>query len=164
MMHRTKVLTCVQLVLIFCTVFSSEMSSAQQAIQGAWKLMEESVTSPDTSYTNVQTQPSPLMFTKTHYSLIRVRGNEARQLYANPEERTDAEIVAAYSSISANSGTYEISGSELKRKVMVAKNPNFMAEAPTLTSTYKIEGDSLWLTWKRSDGQSTRAQKYKRLE
>ena len=137
---------------------------AQETIQGAWKIMETSVTSADTSYTNVQTQPSLLIFTEKHYSLMRVRGNEPRQLYANPEERADTEIVAAYNSITANSGTYEISGSAHKRKVMVAKNPNFMAEASTLTFTYKIDGDTLWLTSKSDDGLTTNVRKCTRLE
>ncbi len=121
-------------------------------LEGAWQTTEVSFTSPDSSWTETSLQPSLFVFAKQHYSIMLVPGTEPRSLFAGDEptfgsfEPTDAEKLAAYDSFIANSGTYQVSGSTLTARPMVAKNPNFMSGG-SLAFTYQIEGDTLRLTF-----------------
>lgn len=119
-------------------------------LEGAWKYVELSTTSPDTSSTITSPQPSLYIFLKQHYSVMFVPGSEPRELFSGDEpvlgsDPTDAEKLAAYDSFIANSGTYELTDSTLTTRPMVAKNPNFMAGG-SLTFTYRVEADTLRLT------------------
>ena len=120
-------------------------------LEGAWKYVEFSTTSPDTTSTITSPQPSLYIFLKQHYSIMFVPGSEPRQLFSGDEptlgsaEPTDAEKLASWDSFIANSGTYELTDSTLTTRPMVAKNPNFMSGG-SLTYTYQIEGDTLRLT------------------
>ncbi len=61
------------------------------------------------------------------------------------QEPTDAEVLTAYGSFIANSGTYEVSGSTIVTRPIVAKTPNVMAGG-SLSYRYIVEGDALWLS------------------
>jgi hypothetical protein len=80
-----------------------------------------------------------------------VPGDEPRELFSGDApvlgtlEPTDAEVLTAFGSFIANSGTYEVSGSTITTRPTVAKTPNFMAGG-SLSYTYRVEGDTLWLT------------------
>jgi len=128
----------------------------QETLEGAWRVTEESFESPAASWTNTSPQPSLHIFAEQHYSIMLVPsgadgGSQPRELFPGNEpvlgsaEPTDAEKVAAYDSFIANSGTYEVSGSSLTTRPMVAKSPNVMS-GESLTYTYQIEGDTLQLT------------------
>jgi len=135
---------------------AAEEPVMQETLEGAWRVTEESFESPDASWTNTNPQPSLYIFAKQHYSIMLVPsgsdgGSQPRELFPGNEpvlgsaEPTDAEKVAAYDSFIANSGTYEVSGSSLTTRPMVAKSPNVMS-GESLTYTYQIEGDTLQLT------------------
>jgi len=128
-------------------------SASEPSLKGAWRITEFSTTSPDTSITNSAPQPSLFVFLDGHYSSMYVPGDEPRQLFAGDqvvvgtEEPTEAEKIAAFDSFIANSGTYEVTGSTLTTRPIVAKNPNFMAGG-SLSYTYAFEGESVRLTAK----------------
>jgi hypothetical protein len=142
-----------------------EAASLEQPLEGAWKAVEVSVTAADTSWTATDLQPSLYIFAAQHYSIMFVPDTEPRQLFSGDDpvlglvEPTDAEKVAAFDSFIANSGTYGVSGSTLTTRPIVAKTPNFMAGG-SLTFTYQIEGDTLWLTlrlpWEEGTEQRTK--------
>lgn len=115
-------------------------------VEGAWVVT--SWTSPDGD-TNAEPRPGLLVFTKTHYSIMFVPGSEPRTQWTG-EQMTDADMVAAYPTIIANSGRYEVNGNELTTRAFVAKNPNYMGEWPenAVTYTFEIDGEGrLHLTW-----------------
>ncbi len=122
----------------------------EAALQGAWVLTSVSDTSD-----NVISEPQPglFVFTGTHYSMMFVNGADPREQFADEAARTDAEVVAAYNSVTANSGRYEVHGDTLTRRAYVAKNPNYMGGWPENETTvaFRIEGDTLHWTW--SDGE-----------
>lgn len=93
-------------------------------------------------------QPGLILFTHSHYSVMYVSSGEPRAALSG-ESTTDTELAAAYRTITANSGRYEVSGNEITTRAFVAKNPNYMAAWPENASTYtfSIEGDTLTLTW-----------------
>jgi len=145
-----------------CTPSAEQEPAAQEAataeaemphspLVGAWRITEFSSSGPDTSYTISDPQPSLLIFLTSRYSQMYVPGDEPRELFSGDEpvlgaqEPTDAELLTAYGSFIANSGTYEVSGSTITTRPIVAKTPNFMAGG-SLSYTYRVEGDTLWLT------------------
>ena len=89
------------------------------------------------------------IFARTHYSIMRAIGGQSRALFKtlNPES---AEKIAANDAFIANAGTYELSGTMLTTRPIIAKNPNFMGGG---FDTYEIqrEGETLWLNGKSSN-------------
>lgn len=135
-------------LLVLCATVVSAQSSTKKPIEGAWKVTEIVVTGAEAS--NVPNpQPGLFIFTKTHYSVMWVPGNQSRSLFKG-EDPTDQEKIAAYDSFVANSGTYEVAGATITLHPMVARSPNFMAGGVS-KSQMRIEGTTLWLTQKNTD-------------
>ena len=88
---------------------------------------------------------------ESHYSSMRVTGDQPRELFVGDAPvigsltPTDAEIIAACRAISASSGTYEVSGSTLTIRPIVAKNPGVMSGV-SLTRTIQVMDGMLHLT------------------
>jgi len=74
--------------------------------------------------------------------------------------------VQAYDTFIANSGTYEISESILTTRPVMAKNPNFMTGSHSAVHSYRIEADSLWVTfvWNELPSERCFTTKLVRLE
>jgi lipocalin-like protein len=134
--------------LILCATVVSAQSSKKKPIEGAWKVTEIVVTGADPSSVP-NPQPGLIIFTKTHYSVMWVPGNQPRSLFKG-EGPTDQEKIAAYDSFVANSGTYEVAGATITLHPMVARSPNFMAGGVSKFQL-RIEGTTLWLTQKNTD-------------
>ncbi len=60
-----------------------------------------------------------------------------------------------------STGTYEVTGSTVTVRAIVAKNPN--NEGRTWTYTYRIEGDTLWTIFETATGAEISIT-YQRLE
>ena len=120
-----------------------QMTIKSSALQGAWTITEVSVTTPDTSWTEANPQPGLYIFLERHYSTLIVQGSEPREFLS--DDPTDAEFLAAFGPFIANSGTYEVSGTTLTVRPLVAKVPEAMSDN-SFTYTYRVEGDTLRLT------------------
>lgn len=94
------------------------------------------------------TQPGLVIFTSTHYSMMFVEGAAPRARYAG-ETMTGAEMVAAFKTVIANSGRYEVSGNQITIRAYVAKNPNYMGDWPdnAVHASFHIAGDTMHLEW-----------------
>jgi hypothetical protein len=95
-------------------------------------------------------QPGIFIFTGTHYSIMYVNTAELRPGYDDEAGQTDAETLAAYESLTANSGGYEIDGNTFTTYAYVAKDTNYMGGFPENDTVYEFErdGDSLIITTK----------------
>ena len=99
-----------------------------------------------------------MIFTRGHYSLLSVNGTEPRPKFPpakDPTKLTDAEKIARFEQwnlFSANSGTFEIKGTTLTRRPIVAKNEQVMANPP-ITEEVQMDGNDLWITAKSAPGQ-----------
>jgi hypothetical protein len=137
--------------LIVLAACQPEITEDVNPLVGAWRVSELSVESPDTSYTITDVQPSLYMFTERHYSFMRVTGDQPRELFVGDapvigsRTPTDAERIAACSAFTANSGTYEVSGSTLTLRPVVAKNPGVMSGV-TFTRTIQVMEGMFHLT------------------
>ncbi len=133
-------------VVIFMPLTAQGQSSA---LRGVWKSTEVSLTSPDTSWTRTDARPALLMFTEHHYSWMGTGGSGSRERLS--DEPSDAERLEAWQPFFASAGTYEVTGSTVTRRPIVAKNPNNEGSW-TSTYRYRIEGDTLWMTWETATG------------
>jgi len=108
--------------------------------------------------TNKSPQPSLYLFTGQHYSIMTVNGTAPRKDFGapkDPSKLTDAEKIARYEAwdaFTANSGTYQVSGSSLTTRPLVAKNPGVMT-GPAAMREFRIEGKTLTLIQKSAAGQ-----------
>lgn len=146
----------VALSILFCVLSASAaFAQTKSPIEGVWKITE--VVTPsrnpaEKGVTNSNPQPGLIIFTRGYYSQVMVPGAEPRAEVApakDPQNLTDAEKIARYehwNRFTANSGTYEIKGTTLTRRAIVAKNLQVMtAQAPNVQE-FKLEGpNTLWL-------------------
>jgi hypothetical protein len=114
-------------------------------LEGVWKVTEVVVTGAD-AYITSAPQPSVFIFAKNHYSFLWVMGDTPRALYKT-QRPSNAEKLAAFDSLNAGAGTYEVSGSTVTFRHIVAKGPN----AAFIAEQFSIDGDTLILTWVSSD-------------
>src|SRR5712691_12332793 len=104
------------------SVTIAAQSGSRGPLEGTWNVTEIVVTGAG-AFSAPSPNPGLFIFTKTHYSVFMVPVKQPRSLFET-ETPTTAEKVAAFDSMAANTGTYEISGSTLTVRPMVAKNPN----------------------------------------
>jgi hypothetical protein len=138
----------------------------QGTLQGAWKVTEFSTSISSASKITTTAQPGIFIFTKKHYSIMFLSIDKPRSEVPlkNP---TDAQKVAAWEPLSANSGSYEITGTTLTTHPMIAKNPAVMKPGAFVTYDFKIQRNTLLLTPKESNtapGSNPPTFKFLRLE
>ena len=146
------------LSIVFCVLSASAtFAQTKSPLEGVWKIVEELAPSTNpadkgatTTYSNPQ--PGLIIFTRGHYSAVIVTSPEPRAAVApakNPQSLTDAEKIALYEQCKgfrANSGTYEIKGSTLSIRPIVAKSVEVMTRQTPITWEFKLESpNTLWL-------------------
>jgi hypothetical protein len=167
------------LSIVFCVLsVSTAFAQTKSPVEGVWKIVE--VAAPGTNpaekgatTTNSNPQPGLIIFTKGYYSQVIVRGGQPRAAVEpakDPQNLTDAEKIARYEQwgpFTANSGTYEVKGTTLTIRPIVAKSVEVMTGGTPLELTFKLEGpNTLWLI-PPADQSATRPQnklKLTRLE
>jgi hypothetical protein len=116
-----------------------------QEVTGAWRLDEIATTGTDAK-TAKFTNPNIYLFTKGHFSIIRVEGDKPRSTDPWMEMTRDQVIDAYIKQFTASGGTYDMKGSTLTMKTTIAKNPAFMARANWISYTVKFTGQTMTLT------------------
>lgn len=93
-------------------------------------------------------QPGIFIFTSTNYVFMYVNTAEPRPGYDAEAGMTDAEKMAAYDSLTANAGGYEIDGSKFTTYAYVAKDTNYMGGFPEngVEHEFVRDGDALTIT------------------
>jgi hypothetical protein len=117
--------------------------AAAQEVTGAWRLDE--ISGPD-GKTAKFTNPNTYLFTKGHFSIIRIEGDKPRSTDPWMEMTRDQLIDAYIKQFTASGGTYEMKGSTLTMKTTIAKNPAFMARANWISYAVKFNGQTMTLT------------------
>jgi hypothetical protein len=144
-----------QHILVFALCLLPATVIAQTtSVEGVWKIAERIVpgTHPrakGVTITNTS-PPSLIIFTRGYYSQVYLGSAESRATFArakDPKNLTDAEKLVRFeqwSPLFANAGTYEIKGSTLTMRPIVAKNANLMNGSHAVE--FKLEGpNTLWL-------------------
>jgi hypothetical protein len=117
-------------------------------VVGVWKVSEIVVTGAGASAVP-SPQPGLFIFTRGHYSIMYVPGSKPRALKKAEAPTTD-EKVAAFDSFLANAGIYELAGSNLTIRPVVARDPNYMVGGFNKYE-FRIDGNTLTLTNRSTD-------------
>jgi hypothetical protein len=125
---------------------AAEGSAQAEALEGAWRRIEvigtDGVVTP--------TQPGLRLYVDGFYSVQFVPGTEPRP--ALPDSNaTAADLRATLGRYNATSGTYEVNGDVITQRPTVALNPAGMQPTSSATLTFRIVGDTLWLTQTGTD-------------
>ena len=152
------------LLVAFCMLVPviglAQGGSNAPPIEGVWRITRI-VTTGANAATTAAPQPSLVIFARGHYSYLSVNSSQPRPDVAPakvPNKLTDAEKLARYemwNPFTAQSGTYEIKGSSLTRRPVVAKNVNVMTTNPPIVQEFTVQGDTLVLVTKSAAGQPT---------
>ena len=129
---------------ISLTLMLSGLAAAQE-VAGAWRLDEVKTTGTD-GKTSKFSQPNIYLFTKGHFSIIRIEGDKPRSTDSWTTMTPDQVIDTYVKQFTASGGTYDMKGSTLTMKTTIAKNPGFMARANWISYTAKISGQTMTLT------------------
>jgi hypothetical protein len=139
-------------VLVILAPVLLSAQGSKNSLEGVWKVTEIVVTGANAS-TNSSPLPGLYIFTKGHYSIVTENGTKARPATIGPQS-PDAQRLAAYDALTAQSGTYQIKGTTLTTRPLIAKNPNVMAAtAQPGVREFKVEGNALSLIQKSAAGQ-----------
>jgi hypothetical protein len=145
---RLKLAIKILIVLsIFCSTLVAQ-GGGRQTLEGVWKVTEIVFTGAG-AYVTSAPQPGVFIFTKSYYSWTWLPGTQPRALF-KAEAPTTEEKLAAFDSLPASSGTYELNGSMVTFRPIVAKGPNIVS----IDEHFQIEGDTLTLTWASSDSRT----------
>ncbi len=134
-------------ICIVSAVANAQGNSGKQ-IKGIWKVAEIKITGNNAGKVS-NPQPGFIIFGRKYYSIMYVASDQERPVYAGAAPTTE-EKIAAFDSLLANAGTFEISGKTLTIRPTVARNPGFSGGGFAVYQV-RIEGKTLWLTIKNSD-------------
>lgn len=111
--------------------------TGRKPIEGAWRVTEIVVTGASTS--SVATpQPGLMIFTSGYYSIMYVGGSQARKPFIT-EDPTSEERLAAFDSFSANTGIYELAGTTLTIRPIVARIlASWLADSTSISFESKV--------------------------
>lgn len=130
--------------LILLILVLSGLAVAQN-VAGAWRLDEIKTTGADAK-TAKFTNPNIYLFTKGHWSSIRIEGDKPRSTVSWPEMTQDQVIDTYIKQFTASGGSYDLKGTTLTMKTTIAKNPNIMTRGDWISYTVKIDGQTMTLT------------------
>lgn len=139
-------MTRIAVTVLAVLVLSLTAAAQASKIIGVWKLVEVKTTGekPETITTF---QPNIFIYTKGHYSIVRVSGTEPRPVADDSSKLTADELRKTFvTDFVANAGTYEIKGDRITMRPIVAKSPGYMQPGTFITQVFKIEGKFLTMT------------------
>jgi len=139
--------TVISNVVAIAWLLAVPVAQAETPLEGAWIV---------SSWENLDgkriadPQPGIFIFTSTNYSIMYVNTAEPRPGYNADAGQTDSEKLAAYDSLTANAGGYEIDGNTFTTYAYVAKDTNYMGGFPENDTEYEFErnGEKLTITSK----------------
>jgi hypothetical protein len=102
------------------------------------------VSGPEGESVDAQPLPGLYIFTREHYSIVRMLGGQLPPDNARLWFPTMAEKAGQHDAIIVNAGTYELADSILTTHPVAAKTPEFIGGRTVYV--WKIVADSLWLT------------------
>jgi len=130
------------IVLLLASVANAQLKPT--LLTGTWSLTEVKTTG--SKGRTISNAPGLLLFTGNHYSRLYIASDQPRKPLEDQSKATAAELLAVWGPVVVSSGTYEISGSTVTLRPIVAKNPEVMAPGAIGVYSFKVEGDKLSMT------------------
>ena len=142
------VLVAVAFVAVVTTVSCGQVQAPPELdapaipLRGVWSI---TTVSPGGSGETIEPAQSGLViFTTNHYSAVHSDRADPRPLPKESFNPTTEEKVAQYDTIIVSAGTYDVNGSSIVFRPMVAKSAELVGGE--LTSDYQIAGELLTIT------------------
>lgn len=129
--------------------------SKRGSLQGVWQTVEVTVTGPGARTIKIpEPRPNLVIVTAKYYSRVEDHSDRPRPIIADVAKATADELRAVWDPFVGEAGTYEVTdGNVITMRPLVAKNPAAMAPGAFITYSYKLDGDTLWVTLqKNQDG------------
>lgn len=114
-----------------------------ESISGVWRVAK--IEREYSASTNESPEPSQLMFTNSHYSIVWIPVEQGTHAFETRWQPTDQEKLQRYGEIVVNTGTYSVEGSRLRIVPIVARVPEFMGGYIDYEISWN--GDNLVLTF-----------------
>ena len=122
------------------------------SVQGVWEAVQVTMTGPSPrTITIPEPRANVTILTAKHYSRVEVHAEGPRPPIADIASATADELRAAWGPFFGEAGTYEITGGNtITMRPVAAKNPAAMAPGAFTTHTFRLQGDTLWVTDQRN--------------
>jgi hypothetical protein len=118
-------------------------SATAKDVAGAWQLQE--IRTADAKVLKFS-NANQYLFTKGHFSIIRVEGDKPRSTESWTTMTPDQVVDTYVKQFTASGGTYDLKGETLTMKTTIAKNPNIMTRGDWISYAVKFSGDTMTLT------------------
>ena len=122
----------------------------RQSIQGAWRIVEATITGAEPRTIAFGERPNLTIFTAKHYSRVEVQADKPRPIVANVATASADELRAVWGPVVSEAGTYDVTAGVLTMRPIASKNPAVMGPGVFITYSYKLDGDTLSLTQQRN--------------
>jgi len=124
---------------------------AKNPLQGVWQTVEIAIGGPNPrTITPADPRSFLTIFTARHYSQTEVQSDGPRPVIPDTAKATADELRAVWGPVVAEAGTYEISGDTITMHPAASKSPGAMAAGALIVSTFKIDGNTLWIAQQRN--------------
>ena len=120
------------------------------SIRGGWRTVEVTVPGPN-GRTITNSQPNLMVVTAKHYSRVEIHADDPRPILTDVGKATADDLRAAWGPFFAEAGTYDVTGNLITMRPIVAKNPDAMVRGAYRTYTFKLAGDTIWVTAQGSE-------------
>ena len=125
--------------------------STRQSIQGVWRIVEATITSPAARTIAFTERPNLTIITDKHYSRVEVQADGPRPVLADVAHASADELRAVWGPFVGEAGTYEVApGNLITMHPIASKNPAVMGPGVFITYAYTFEGDTLLLKQQRN--------------
>lgn len=135
------------LLLAFCLLFTNGgFAQTKSPLEGVWKLTEWI----EAGKTNTNPQPGLIIFTGGYYSVAILMAPRADSMPPeagrNPTDAEKIEYFELWKWFVGTSGSYEVKGSRIVMRPIVAKNPWDMTRPTPQEPEFELQGPNmLWL-------------------
>jgi hypothetical protein len=136
----------------FLTGASVEAQTRTGSIQGVWQVVEVRMSGPNPSTITVPQPRSNLtIITARHYSRVEDQSERPRPIPADVARASADELRAVWGPFVGEAGTYEVTAdNRMTMRPIAAKNPAVMGPGVFITYSYKLDGNTIWLTQQRN--------------
>ena len=129
-----------------------ESGAKRESIQGVWQAVEVTITGPGARTIAIpEPRPNLIIITARHYSRVEVHSEGLRPIPADVAKASADELRAVWGPFVGEAGTYEVTADHrMTMRPFAAKNPALMGPGVFITYSYKLDGDTMWVTQQRN--------------
>ena len=143
------------LVVLFSVALLSGIDIGAQAkrgsLQGVWQTVEVTITGPGARTIKIpEPRPNLMIVSARHYSRVEVHAEGPRAVSTDVAKASADQLRALWGPFVGEAGTYEVNGNVITMRPIAAKNPAAMVPGAVLTYSYKLDGDTIWVTQQRN--------------